>query len=350
MLTKNKKKKRKNPLAFWLILQSLIIVVTSVMVSELVLVFANLILPTEEFYDPIIGIGMFFPMAIVTGLVFYFFSKKMNENTSKLMDAIKEVSSGNYHYKVETKRSLFQPIFQDFNKMTDELASIELLRNEFVNKFSHEFKTPIASISGFADLILRGNLSPEEQRQYLEIIVAESKRLVTLSTDSLLLSSLESQQIIPDKVHYSLDEQLRQVAILLSPQWNKKNIQVDLLLPDIHYLGNADLMQHVWINLFTNAIKYTPKGGTITISAKRENGQVIVEFHDSGTGMSSEEIANIFNKYYQGNPNDNGQGLGLGLAIVSRIVSLSKGQITVQSEKDCGSTFTIYLPHTSAKK
>lgn len=336
--------KHKDPLAHWLIMQALIIVVASVMVSLLVVVFYNLITSPAEPIDSIIGIGMFFPMAVVTGVLFYFFSKRMNENTSKLMNAIKEVSSGNYRYRLEATKGPFQSIFKDFNKMTEELAGVEMLRNEFVNKFSHEFKTPIASINGFADLILRGDSSPEEERQYLEIILAESKRLAALSTDSLLLSSLESQQILPSKEVYSLDEQLKQVAILLSPQWTAKNLQVELELPGLAYFGNAELMQHVWINLLNNAITYTPNGGTITISGKKENGRIAVVFQDSGIGMDSEEIANIFNKYYQSNPNDNGRGLGLGLAIVSRIVSLAKGQITVESEQDSGSTFTVYLP------
>ena len=337
-------KKVKNPLTHWLIIQAIIIVVSSVMVFLLVIVFYDLISSQTEPIDPIIGIGMVFPMAGVTGSIFYFFSRRMNEDTSKLMTAIKEVSSGNYGYKLEAAKGPFQPIFQDFNKMTKELAGVEMLRDEFVNKFSHEFKTPIASISGFADLILRGNISPEEERQYLEIILAESKRLAALSTDSLLLSSLESQQIIVDKKTYSLDEQLKQVAILLSPQWTKKNIHVELELPDLPYFGNAELMQHVWINLLNNAIKYTPSNGTITLSGKKENGRISVAFSDSGIGMSSDEIANIFNKYYQSAPNDNGRGLGLGLAIVSRIVALAKGQIMVESEKDGGSTFTVHLP------
>ena len=341
---RNRHKKEKNRLAQWLIMQALIIVIASVMSSLLVVVFYDLITSPAVPIDPIIGIGMVFPMAAVTGILFYFFSKRMNANTSKLMTAIKEVSSGNYRYKLDATDGPFQTIFQDFNKMTDELAGVETLRNEFVNKFSHEFKTPIASISGFADLILRGNLSPEDERQYLEIILAESKRLAALSTDSLLLSSLESQQIIVDKKRYSLDEQLKQVAILLSPQWTEKNIQVELELPEVSYFGNAELLQHVWINLLNNAIKYTPKGGTITISGKQEKSRISVSFRDSGIGMTSNEIANIFNKYFQSDPNDNGQGLGLGLAIVSRIVSLAKGQIAVESEKDSGSAFTVFLP------
>ena len=270
---KKRHKKEASPLAHWLIMQALIIVVTSVMASLLVVVFYNVITSPEAPIDPIIGIGMVFPMAVVTGTIFYFFSKRMNENTSKLMNAIKAVSSGNYRYKLEATDGPFQTIFQDFNKMTDELAGVETLRNEFVNKFSHEFKTPIASISGFADLILRGNLSPEDEQQYLKIILAESKRLAALSTDSLLLSSLESQQIIVDRKPYSLDEQLKQVAILLSPQWTEKDIQVELELPEMPYFGNADLMQHVWINLLSNSIKSTPKGGTILISGKKANSR-----------------------------------------------------------------------------
>ncbi|MGA9518358.1 MAG: HAMP domain-containing sensor histidine kinase, partial [Trichococcus sp.] len=155
--------------------------------------------------------------------------------------------------------------------------------------------------------------------------------------------------IIVDRKPYSLDEQLKQVAILLSPQWNEKNIQVEIELPDLLYFGNPDLMQHVWINLLNNAIKYTPKGGTIVISGKQEKSWISVSFRDSGIGMTSNEIANIFNKYYQSTPNDNGRGLGLGLAIVSRIVSLAKGQIAVESEKDGGSAFTVFLPDEMGK-
>lgn len=342
MVKKNKHGTR--PLTRWLIMQAFIIVVASVVASLVVVtVYNHFTLPNEP-TDPIIGIGMLFPMGVVTGTLFYFFSKKMNENTRKLMNAIDEVSSGNYCYKLDPTNGPFQLIFQDFNKMTEELAGVDKLRNDFINKFSHEFKTPIASISGFADLILRSNINLEDERQYLEIILAESRRLAALSTDSLFLSSLESQQIIVDKKQYSLDEQLKQVVILLSPQWTEKKIQVDLDLPRILYFGNAELMQHVWINLLNNAIKYTPNGGTITISGKKEKNRNRVSFRDSGIGMNSDEIANIFNKYYQSNPNDNGHGLGLGLTIVHRIVSLEGGQITVTSEKENGSTFAVYLP------
>lgn len=228
--------------------------------------------------------------------------------------------------------------------MCAELESVQMLRNDFINNYSHEFKTPIASINGFASLLLEKDLPPEEQRKYLEIIVAESARLSNLATNTILLSKLSSQQIVTDSEQYDLSEQLRQCSIILSKKWLDKKIDFSGEFPPVLFYGNKEMMQHLWLNLLDNAIKYTPVGGEITVETSTENECAVVKINDTGEGISEDIQKYLFNPYFQGDSSHSQQGLGLGLAIAKRIVELCGGTITVKSELSVGSTFTVTLP------
>ena len=261
-----------------------------------------------------------------------------------LSEAIRKVAAGDYSTRItEYKRAQIKPIYEDFNKMCAELESVKLLRNDFINSYSHEFKTPIASINGFASLVLEKDLPEEEQKEYLKIIVDESSRLSNLATSTILLSKLTAQSIVTDIEEYDLGEQLRECSIILSGKWLQKNMEFDVSLDHVMYSGNKEMMQHLWINLLDNAVKYTPEGGKVTVSVSEENGYAIVKIADTGEGMSKEVRDHLFDPYFQGDSSHSRQGLGLGLSIVKRIVELCKGTITVRSKVGEGSIFTVIL-------
>lgn len=319
--------------------------VLSVMAYEFLDYMINVVFQKNPDYNPLIGLGMLVPMALMMELSTYFFSKVLYRKVSRLISAINEVAQGNYNITLDPKKAKpLTDVVINFNKMTAELKSVETLRNDFINDFSHEFKTPITSINGFANLLLDTEVSEEERREYLQIIADESERLSALSRETLMMSKLNNQQSIPDKKYYALDEQIKQNIILLSREWSAKKIDLSADLPPVTYYGNMNLMSHIWLNLLGNAIKFTPVHGKINVSMRQEPNQIVVLVSDTGKGMTDGEMVRIFNKYYQADPSHSTKGMGLGLSIAHRIVELSGGSIDVTSTPGCGSTFAVYLP------
>lgn len=332
-------------LSHWLAVECTVVVIASVMTFALVDFFGNVFVRHEQ-YDPISAIGMIIPMAIVVGCTSWVFNKRFNQYVSKLTDGLSSVAGGDFSVQLED--SIKNPLgqaYEDFNKMVRELDSVQTLRTDFINNFSHEFKTPITAIQGFSELLLDPSFSQEEKQQYIQIIADESSRLASLSSNTLFLSRLESQQVIENKEEYLLDEQIKQCAIVCSHLWEQKHLTFSAdLEEEISFYGNEELMRHVWINLIQNAIKYTPEGGEISVSMKTEGDNIVVQVEDTGIGMNEEVLSHVFDKYYQGDCSHTGKGLGLGLSIVRRIVELSGGTITVRSIPDQGSCFTVILP------
>ena len=280
---------------------------------------------------------------VLSAVVFNRILRPVND----MINATEEVSRGNY--KVQLKQTFdpdsdFGRLQSSFNQMTRELDGVEVLRNDFINNFSHEFKTPIVSIRGFAHQLQAGGLSEKEQQEYIAIIAAESDRLTNMATSILLLSKLENQQIVTDQAEFYLDEQIRTCWVLLERQWAAKNIELDIRLDEAVYLFNEDMLSHVWLNLFDNAIKFTPEGGTIACFLNANEDEITVTLRDNGCGMDEETCAHIFEKFYQGDTSHSGHGNGIGLTIVGRIVELCGGRIEVESRPDEGSTFTVTLP------
>ncbi len=302
-------------------------------------------------YQPLDGLGILMPMAFMMELFTYFFSKKIIKKVNLLTSAMASVAKGNYNIRLDAKRMApLKEMSESFNSMAEDLASVETLRTDFINDFSHEFKTPIVSINGFANLLLEENLTEEEQREYLTIIADESARLSNLAQQTMLMSKLDTQVKINESSikSFSLSEQIRRCIILLQDSWASKNINMEIDLDKTSYVGDPTLMEHIWINLLNNAIKFTPENGvikiTLTQNASGDNPSIIFKITDSGCGMSQEEIAHIFDKYYQADSSHSGKGLGLGLAICNRVVTLCKGSISVESILDKGTTFTVSLP------
>ena len=292
-------------------------------------------------------LSMLVPIVVLVTLVNFLFTRFIYRYLDKISDAMQKVADGDYTVRLDAEKDQpFRELYRNFNTMAEELGGVEMLKNDFINGYAHELRTPITSINGFAEMLLNddGTLSREEKRSYLEIIASESRRLADLAGNSLLMSRLDTQKIIPDKKPFSLDEQLRRCSILLSGQWTEKELDMTMDLDEAVYVGDYDLMQHLWINLLTNAVKYTPKGGSITVTLKNEEKFIAVSVADTGKGIPPEDRERIFDKYYQTDKSHSKRGLGLGLAICKRIVQLCNGTLEVESEVGVGSTFTVRLP------
>lgn len=290
-------------------------------------------------------LGMLFFMGAVVGVTATLFSRRFNKLVSGLTEGLTAVAGGDFSRQLDPEKGgPLKQAYEDFNKMCGELQSVQTLRTDFIDNFSHEFKTSITAVKGFAELLREEGVSPEEKEQYIQIIIDESSRLADLANSALLLSGLESQQYISGKEVYLLDEQIKRCAILLSSAWEEKKIAFSAELESVRYYGNEELMRHVWLNLLGDAVKYTPEGGEIGIALQAGPEEVTVRVTDTGVGMSEEVQAHVFDKYYQGEAGKRGKGLGLGLAIVHRIVELCGGRIEVSSVEEQGSVFTVTLP------
>ena len=299
----------------------------SVLAYELVTFTIHVLFRPAAYYNPVDGIAILVPMALMTELFTWFLSRSLLKRMTKLTDGMKAVARGDFSVKLKAEKlGPFHDAAQDFNTMVQELQSVQMLRSDFINNFSHEFKTPITSINGFSRLLLETEVSEEERQEYLKIIAEESGRLSVLANETIEMSRLDHQSIVPDQADYALDEQLRQEIILLSNEWNAKKIDMEVDLVPVTYHGNAGLMAHVWINLLNNAVKFTPEGGRITVRMLTEEKPRVVKvmISDTGAGMTPEVQARIFDRYYQGDSSHSGKGLGLGLAIAHRITELAE--------------------------
>ena len=289
--------------------------------------------------------AVYLPLLITLILTTGFLEHKLSANVTNLMDGLRAVAGGDYSVRLKTdKHQLLDDLCEDFNRMTEELQSVRTLREDFVNSYSHEFKTPITAIKGFAELLSEPDLTEEERQQYLRIIQDESARLAELTNRTLLLTKLQSQRFLPDQTTFSLDEQIRRCAILCAHSWEEKHLTFSAELESVDCTSNEELLRQVWINLLNNAIRYTPPGGEIGVELRRVGGEADVRVWDTGSGMTPEVQSHIFEKYYQGAAEDKKHGLGLGLSIVHRTIELTEGRIEVDSQPEQGSSFTVYLP------
>lgn len=332
-------------LSRWFVLQTFIMLGISGF-TTIVMDQAGKYLQNTPELDPLRLIGFLALLIFILGVFMLLQFSATKRHLEKIYNSIEMLARGQYGHKLKVGRyTVFRSLAIDINRLSEELKKVHMLRSDFVNSYSHEFKTPIASISGFAQLLLdeNNNLTEEEHRKYLQIIAQEADRLSKLSSNTFLLSQLESQKILADTKPYSLDEQLRRCVIMLSNQWSEKNINVIGNIDEVTYNGDEDLMQHLWLNLINNAIKFTPEGGTIEVSLTEKNNKIVATISDTGIGMSEEMVQRIFDKYYQGSTGNSKGGLGLGLSIVYRIIVLCKGKIKVDSKLGEGSTFTVEL-------
>ena len=272
-------------------------------------------------------------------------SKHFFNPIKKLRHAIDQVADGDFSVRLEDQSSSreIMEIYTGFNLMAHELSSTEILQTDFVSNVSHEFKTPINAIEGYSTLLQDSDNLSEDQRKYVEKILLNTERLSSLVGSILLLSKLENQQIPTNQTEYRLDEQIRQSVVALEAAWTQKEIELDVELERVSYLGNEPMMRHVWDNLISNAVKFSPQGGTVKLRLSRKLQKLIFTIEDQGPGLSKEAQKHIFDKFYQADSSHKQEGNGLGLALVKRILTIEKGQITAENIPEGGCRFTVTL-------
>lgn len=293
------------------------------------------------------GLIWFSSASIFIGTTFsHFIGKRAIRFISIISDATKKVAKGDFNVKIDEniKAKELNQMAQNFNIMIQELASMEMFRSDFINNVSHEFKTPLAAVEGYATLLQSKNISEEKRQAYISKILYNTTRLSELTENILLISRIENQNISIAKSEFSLDEQIRQIILLFEQEWTNKNINLDIDLDKVDYIGNEELLAQVWQNIIGNAMKFTPDNGLIQISMKKSNDNITVSIADNGIGMDENTQSRIFEKFYQGDKSRTLKGNGLGLALAKQIINLHKGSISVTSQEDNGSTFKVHLP------
>ncbi|MDR4985064.1 two-component sensor histidine kinase [Bacillus cereus] len=271
-----------------------------------------------------------------------------------IIEPIQKIAKGDFSVKIRNEEKYDGEIgvlVKSINDMTDELNAMEKMRQEFVSNVSHEIQSPLTSIKGFARALQDNNLSEEKRKHYLTIIETETTRLSKLSQNLLKLTLLESEEYIPERVAYRLDQQLKQIVLNSEPLWADKEIELDLDLEKVQITADQESMSQVWINLIHNSIKFTPSGGTITIQLKEYETVVEVRIRDSGIGISEEQKQHIFERFYKADSSRNRAygGSGLGLAIVKKVLDLHQGKIKVESEEGNGTEFIVRIPKYEGK-
>ena len=297
------------------------------------------------------GVGTYWvAMAVVAAIIIHQVScAKYDKPMRRLSRAMRAVAQGDFTVSVQPvhKRNKFDYMdlmFEDFNSMVHELSSIETMKDDFIANVSHEIKTPLAVIRGYASALQRGNLSEEEQREYAATIASASESLSVLISNILRLNKLENQEIVPNAAPYDLTRQLSDCALAHEEQWERKRIDFDAQLEErVMILADESMLEIVFNNLIANAIKFTEPGGRIVLRQEKAGGDVVVTVSDTGCGMDEETVKHIFDKFYQGDSSHSREGNGLGLALVKRVLDISGGSIAVRSAPGEGSEFIVRL-------
>ncbi len=263
-----------------------------------------------------------------------------------IIKALDRITKGDFSVRIPRSKGGegFEIIADRINIMTEELGSVETLRTDFIANVSHELKTPLAVMNNYGMLLQSPGLPESERLQYAKAVTAASRNLSELITNILRLNKLENQQIFPESRSYNLSEQLCECLLNFEDVWEKKKLDIDTdIEDDVIINADAEMLSLVWNNLFSNAVKFTDENGRIYVSLKREKGYATVTVTDTGCGMSPETGRHIFEKFYQGDTSHQTKGNGLGLALVKRIADITGADISVQSEQEKGSTFTVKL-------
>ncbi len=282
---------------------------------------------------PVLALILF---SVLSGAVMaFFFSRKPLQPINILLNGLKNLAKGKYGTRLLLKDMGYgAQIAESFNSLAEELENTEMFRSDFVNNFSHEFKTPIVSIKGFAKLIQKGNISKEQEEEYIDIIVEESTRLSDMATKVLSLTKLENQSILNDISSFNLSEQLRTCILLLEKKWTKKNLIISADFREYIILANEEMLKQVWINLLDNAIKFCEDGGEVAVLIEQKNKKLIVTITNTGSKISEKDQKRIFQKFYQSDESHASEGTGIGLTIVKRVIELHKGEIKVECKED----------------
>lgn len=291
---------------------------------------------------------------LITSLVLgtaigYFLTIRFFKPLRELSAATKKIATGDFSVSISDSSlseddTEMQTLIANFNTMAEQLSKIETLRSDFIANVSHEFKTPLSTIQGYVTLLEDDKLTPEERKNYIKIIFDATMKLTNLTSNILKISKLENQEIEFDKKEYNLSEQLREVIILLQSSWETKQIEFDLDLPDCMIVSDEELLQQVWMNILSNAIKFSNNNGVIKVYLSATIDFITVKIIDNGCGMDEETVKYMFDKFYQGDKSHSKEGNGLGLALAKKIVLLAHGEIKAESVLDEGTTMIVKLP------
>ncbi|MHA0856073.1 HAMP domain-containing sensor histidine kinase [Paenibacillus sp. CMAA1364] len=340
-------KKNKSLWWYFVSLVFLIMLATSLIMAPITYLYIRYIaidIHNRHHFAPIVFITV---LSIIIGtIITIMVCKRILAPITNFSNAAKEITKGNLdiHLNESHRVSEIREVAHHFNVMAKELRSVEAFRNEFIVNVSHEYKTPIATIEGYATLLQDTHISEKEHQEYTKMIIDSARQLSTLSGNILKISKLENQEIITEKITYRLDEQIRQAILMLEPMWEHKNMSLHIELNSIQYYGNEELMMQVWLNLLVNAIKFSHEGGDLSFRLQSNRDYIVATLTDTGIGMTDHARKYIFDKFYQADPARYSDGNGLGLPLVRRIINLCGGTIEVISDLGEGSTFTVKLP------
>ncbi len=314
-----------------------------------ILQWAGVIGGAEEEMDLTTVVVFMSVISLILAWVLVFFSIRIPlKPIHSLISHMNRLAMGDFGTRIENRGMLanhpaMKGIHESFNMLAEELEHTEMLRGDFINNFSHEFKTPIVSIAGFAKLLKRGNLTEAQRIAYLTSIEEESMRLSYMATNVLNLTKVENQTILTEITEFNLSEQVRSAVLLLEGKWTEKNIDLQLDFDEYSVEGNEELLKQVWINLIDNAIKFSPRCGTVLLDVAEVGETVKVTVSNTGPEIPPEKADKIFGKFYQGDESHATEGNGIGLAIVKRVVELHAGSIAVACEHGM-TTFSVVLP------
>jgi len=288
-------------------------------------------------------------ITLLFGTIDYVRRKRMVDRPVKIItEATEKIMQGDFSIRIAPMHGAgmegFNQIGMAINAMAEELSGTETLRTDFIANVSHELKTPLAVMGNYATMLQRPGVTEEERCEYAKSISEAARKLAQLITNILKLNKLENQQIFPQPQEFDLGEQLCESLLGFEDAWEAKALEIETdIEDDVRIKSDPELLSLVWNNLISNAVKFTPDGGTIGLSLKTEGSSVIVQVRDTGCGMKPETGMHIFEKFYQGDASHATQGNGLGLALVKRVMDILNGEIGVQSVYGEGSTFTVKL-------
>ncbi len=287
--------------------------------------------------------------AAIVSAFSYLMVKRMFRSLEQMNQAAQKIAKGDYsvHVNYSGHVTELENTIQSFNKMVQELNSVEMIRSDFIANVSHEFKTPLASITGYVTLLQDPELTEEERGEYIQKTFFNIEKLNDLTENILRLSKLENQTYLDPPISFRLDEQIREAIVLLEPKWSRKKMELDLDLMEMTYFGQKALLFQVWMNLISNAIKFSDQNGSISVKLKETNHHVQIFVGDEGIGMNQETMGHIFDKFYQGDTSRRSQGNGLGLTLCKEILERCGGKILVTSEPGEGTVFMVQLPKST---
>ncbi len=340
----DKKRKRKiHSMFMWSVF--VILLATYLLLSSTLLILVKLDVLHVEMLSLSIWLLLliFFVASFVIGSILTIIVSRFVLGTvNTVAEGMSALSKGNYDVRIDLgKGEEARQLADGFNMLAQELKGTQMLRSNFVNEYAHEFKTPIVSIKGFAEILKQQDLTEEQRQDYLDVIIEEANRLTTLSTNSLNLSRIEEQRILSEKTKYNLSEQIRNSILLLENKWQQKQINFSITIDEYDVTANEEMLKQVWINLIDNAIKFSGVGGVIDIELNKEDNQIVFSITNGGTTVDECDYQKIFEKFYRAKSVESGHGVGL--AIVKKIVELHSGSVVVFSENN-RTKFTVKLP------